>query len=351
MKMKRKSRQDSKLQRFKSALDQTADSVFITDKEGIIEYVNPAFEKMTGFSAKEALGHTPRIIKSGLQDLKYYKKLWSTILSGKTFRTIVVNKRKDGKLFYADHTITPIKNNKGKVTHFVGIWKDITAQVELDKRKDEFIAIASHELKNPLSTTRGYLELLHERLAQIKDEKSMYLLSQIEPQTDKIINLINDFFDANKIKAGKMVIRKINLDLDKLVEKVVEDFKQSSKVKIVIEGKVGKKILADPERIGQVLINLLSNAAKYSSKGAKIIVRLAKTDKQAVVSVQDFGIGIPKSEIKKVFERFYKIDPTERAGFGLGLYIASEIVKGHKGKIWVESKIGKGSTFFFTLPL
>lgn len=113
-------------QKLYKAVESAADSIFIADKDGAIEYVNRAFEKTTGYKKKEALGKTPRIVKSGLQSLEHYKKLWSTILSGKPFRAIVVNRRKNGTLFWADHTITPIKNKRGRVTHFVGIWRDIT---------------------------------------------------------------------------------------------------------------------------------------------------------------------------------------------------------------------------------
>lgn len=337
---------------FKAAVEQTADSVFITDRNGIIQYVNPAFEEMTGFKSEEALGHTPRIIKSGLQSLKHYKKLWSTILSGKTFRTNVVNRRKDGKLFYADHTITPIKDKSGKVTHFVGIWKDITKQVELNKRKDEFMAMASHELKTPVTTIKGYTEFLQKKLTERNDEKNLYFVSQINRQTDKIIGLINDFFDVSKIEAGKLILQKEKVNLGKLVTKAVRDFQNTpNHHKIIKQRQIQVFVNADADRIEQVLMNLLTNAVKFSPRESKIIVDVKCNQKCAIVSVKDFGIGIPKPEIKKIFDRFYQVDEQGQRGFGLGLYISAEIIKRHKGKIGVESEPGKGSTFFFTLLL
>ncbi len=342
---------EKELQMFYSAVEQTADSVFITNKDGVIEYVNPAFEKMTGFSKEEALGNTPRIIKSGLQSREHYKKLWSTILDGKNFRTVVVNRRKDGKLFYADHTITPIKDNKGNVTHFVGIWKDITKQTQFEKRKEEFIATASHELKTPITVIKGYCQLLEKKLSQSKDKENLHFVTQISSQTDKVINLIRDFFDVSKIEAGKLVLSKQEFNLETLVKGIIENFKHSVGThRIVLQGKVGRSLLGDPERIGQALINLLTNAIKYSPSGTKVLVNLTSKKQYALIKIEDFGIGISKPEQKKIFDRFYQANEGGREGFGLGLYITSEIVKKHGGKAWVESEKGKGSAFYITIP-
>lgn len=342
------------LEKFYSAVEQTADAVFFTDINGIIQYVNPAFEQLTGFSKKEVLGKTPRIIKSGLQSAKHYKKLWTTILSGKSFRNVVVNRKKNGELFYADHTITPIKNTDGSITHFVGIWKDITKQKLSEMRKDQFISIAGHELKNPVTNIKLYNQLLQTHFLKKKDKKALYFLTNIDSQTDKLIKLINDLLDIEKIKVGKLSLTKELFRFDHLLNRIILDFQYANdNHEIIKKGESKLKVYADKDRIGQVLINLISNALKYSPFAEKIIVYVEEKDKNIIVGVQDFGIGIEESEKKKIFEPFYRSKSLDGKGFpglGIGLHIAAEIVDLHNGKIWVQSKPEKGSTFYFSLP-
>jgi len=179
----------------------------------------------------------------------------------------------------------------------------------------------------------------------------------MDEQIDRLTNLIITMLDVSKIESGKLIYQKDDVDVDKLIQDTVRDILLSSekKLEIKIIGKTKKIIKADCYRIGQVLSNLLINAIKYSPGSNLIIVR-AKTDKKRVtISVQDFGIGIPKSKINRLFEKFGRLEEeqTDAQGFsnlGLGLYISSEIIKRHKGKIWAESVYNKGSTFYFTLP-
>lgn len=343
-----------KLQTFFSAVEQTQDCIFITDRNGVITYVNPAFEKTTGYSQKEALGKTPQIVKSGLLNGAIYKRLWETILSGSTFRATFTNRRKDGTLFYADHTITPIKDEHGHITHFVGIWKDITERVELEKRKEEFVAIASHELKTPVTIIKAYAQILGEKLTSNKDTKAKYIARQINLESEKINKLVRDLLDTSRIEAGQLVFNKEVFVLNDLVNRTLEDFRHIADQYILVKkGWTKKKVLGDKNRIEQVLINLLSNAIKHSPVGSRIFVHVKPTKNSVTVSVQDSGSGIPKKYHTRIFERFVKIDHKKRGGtssFGLGLYISQKIIKNHKGEIWVESKPGKGATFFFTLP-
>ncbi len=159
------------------ALEQTADAVFITDPKGIIQYVNQAFETMTGFSRTEAIGQTPAIINSGQHNQLFHQNLWKTIKSGQTFRHVVVNKKKSGELFYTDHTISPIFDSNQLLTHFVATWKDISKEIQLQKQKDEFISVVSHELKTPITSLSLYLQRLE---AQLKKSGSP-LVSHFPP--------------------------------------------------------------------------------------------------------------------------------------------------------------------------
>lgn len=345
----------SKLKKFYNAVEQTTDGVFITDINGKIQYINPAFKKITGFTKKEALGKTPRIIKSGLHPLKYYKKLWSTILSGKNFRSTVINKKKNGQLFYADHTVTPVKNERGKITNFLGIWKDTTKQMLIEKRKDEFISIAGHELKNPVAGIKLYTQILEKHFKNKKDKKAIYFLSNLNFQIDKLTSLINGLLDLDKIKEGKLVLNKEIFDFDELVRKIIIDSQYASdKHQIIKKGEVKQKIFGDKYRIGQVLINIISNAIKYSPDKDKIIVTIENKKSNIQVGVKDFGIGIPQKEQKKIFDPYYRTKAVKESrykGLGIGLHVASMIVKHHGGDIWVKSKPQKGSIFYFTLPL
>ncbi len=233
--------------------------------------------------------------------------------------------------------------------------EDITDRKDIDKQKDLFIGIASHELKTPITTMKGYAQILEKRLSQQEDSKDIYLIQNINKQTDRLTNLINDLLNTSKIQAGKLVMVKKKFDLNAVVSKTITDFQFLTEThQIIKEGELQQEVYGDQSRIEQVLTNLITNAIKYSPNAYKVVVRVGSDEKNATLSVQDFGFGIAKSDQAKVFERFYRTSDKEEmnvSGFGLGLYIAAEIIKGHSGKIWIESTTDKGSTFYFTLPM
>lgn len=340
------------LRKFYSAVEQTADSVFMTDVHGNIEYVNPAFEKLTGYKEKEAIGQTPRIVKSGLRDKDYYNNLWKTILSGKTFRNQVINRKKNGEFFHADHTITPLKNKNGQIEHFVGIWKDITEQMEMEKRREEFISIASHELKTPLSNIAVIAQVIKKLHKDASPEHLKYI-GRLDNQVKRLSDIVNDLLDVSKLQSGSLDIKKEVFSLSLLSKEIAENFEALGKHKIIVKTMVMKKVYADRERINQVITNLVSNAIKYSPEGKKIIITIEGSSKCFKVSVKDYGMGISKEHINNIFERFYRGHAKNLKAFpglGMGLYISKQIVEKHNGKIWAKSKVGKGSTFYFTLP-
>ncbi|HEX6109320.1 MAG TPA: HAMP domain-containing sensor histidine kinase [Ktedonobacteraceae bacterium] len=225
---------------------------------------------------------------------------------------------------------------------------------DLEQRKDEFISMAGHELKTPLTSLQGYTELLHMKFAQQGNQEALLYLSKMATQIDKLSKLIADLLDISKIQAGKVAFAEEAVDLDALVHEVVEHLQQTtSQHQISIEGRAQREIVGDKERLGQVLINLITNAIRYSPRAERIIVHLTHTPDTLTVSVQDFGIGIPKAHQVKVFERFYRVySDQDRTypGLGIGLYIAHQIIERHGGKMWVESVEGQGSTFSFSLP-
>jgi PAS domain S-box-containing protein len=222
----------------------------------------------------------------------------------------------------------------------------------LNEKKDEFIGLASHELKTPLTSITGYLQIL-DRLKT--DEQSGRFVDKTIKQVRKLSGLVNDLLDVSKIEAGKLEMRKAKFDLMEIINDVIELMQQTNdKYTISLERTMDAYLVyADSQRIEQVVINLLSNAIKYSKGSNKIIVRVNKVEKNVTVSIQDFGIGIPSNKLQHVFSRFYRVEDlsTHISGLGIGLYLCYEIITRHNGKIWAESELGNGSTFHFSLPL
>lgn len=230
------------------------------------------------------------------------------------------------------------------------------ARNQLDKRKDEFLGVASHEMRTPLTSIKTFTQLLQKHAFKQKDEHSLLFLSKIDQQLNRITDLITDLLDISRINTGKIDYKDETFYLNELVREIIEEQQLTTKKHIVIlENNVKKKIFGDKYRIGQVLTNLLTNAIKFSPHADKIIVKMSHDDEKVTVSVQDFGVGITQKEQEHIFGRFYQGNGVKRerfpGGLGLGLYISADIIKRHSGKIWVESQFGKGSTFFFTLPV
>lgn len=221
--------------------------------------------------------------------------------------------------------------------------------------KDEFISMAGHELKTPLTSLLGYTELLQLKFARSGDQEALRTLSKMAMLIHRLTRLVEDLLDLSKIRAGNLTFAEETVDVDALVGDVVESLQLSgAQHRIDIEGSAQGAITGDRERLGQVVSNLLTNAMKYSPHAGRVLVRLARSPATLTVSVQDFGIGIPKAYQEKIFECFYRV-PSERGrtypGLGMGLFIAQQIVEHHGGKMRVESVEGQGSTFSFTLPV
>lgn len=226
---------------------------------------------------------------------------------------------------------------------------DITERKELEQQKDEFLNIASHELKTPLTSIKAFSQILKKRL--YKDKESNYFAEQIDNHTDKLTILVSDLMDVGKISAGRLQIKMDPLNINALVDKIIEDFRiTTDSHEFIKHGGTSKKVMADEDRLTQVLVNLLSNAIKYSPNADKVMINITEKEKKVIVSVQDFGIGIAESFIPRVFERYFRAKD-DKKGFGLGLFISREIIKQHKGKMWAESQENKGSTFYFSLPI
>lgn len=224
-----------------------------------------------------------------------------------------------------------------------------------ESRKDEFISIAAHELKTPLTSIQGYMQLLRQLPHRDQDKKALLYLERASIQVDNLTKLVRDFLDASKVPIGKLQLSRENFEIDEMIKEVTLDAASFIRGReIHVTNLCGKKVFADRFRISQVLMNLLSNAAKFSRQRQRINVSVQSDSNYVTVAVKDVGVGIAKSDINLIFERFFQVD-VEHAqgdrGLGLGLYISKEIISRHGCKIWVESEAGKGSTFFFSLPI
>lgn len=263
--------------------------------------------------------------------------------------------RNNTSVAYIRMNATPILNKNNRVTSAVAVFDNITALKEIERLKDEFISIMSHELKAPMTSLKGYAGIIKRQTKKYQDDRLRYYIQKIEDQTSNMSGLINDILDLSRIQTGKMSIHKENFDIRQLIQDTIEAFSQTTRIHTIhFENTQTITVHADRFRIYQVLSNLISNAIKYSPNGGKILVNLTKNRNSIVVSVTDQGIGLTDDQAKRVFDKLYQAaTPKGRRfpGLGMGLYISKEIVSMHKGKIWVVSERNKGSTFYFSLPL
>ena len=262
----------------------------------------------------------------------------------------------NGKEKWLVSTSRPVLDNAKKIVFVITIINDITEEKLAQQRKDEFVSMASHELKTPLTSVKAFTQIM-EKMAEAKNFGNMTkYLQKMDTQIVHITRLIEDLLNLPYINKGIIAYQGEYFDLDALVREIAETFRLTAEgYKIILEGRADKQIFGDKERIGQVIINLLTNAVKYSSPGSKIIIKTqAEGHKEVRFSVTDFGIGIPKKDQEKIFTRFYRVKRKNShnfPGLGVGLYISSEIIKRHRGNIGVDSENNKGSTFYFTLPI
>ena len=271
-------------------------------------------------------------------------------LAGETITKVVAFRGR-----WLETTYNPLRDEQGTITGMVAISMDITERKQLEQLKDEFLGVASHELKTPVTSIKGYTQLLERRFRNDGDERSAGLLQKMNVQLQKLTLLIEDLLDVTRLESGKLLFRYSSFDYNELLDEIVEETQRTTTRHTIIKQLAPTVTLsADRDRIGQVLSNLLTNAIKYSPQADTIIVRTVQTDDAIVTSVRDFGIGIAAEKQQHIFERFFRVEGETLAtypGLGLGLYIAAEFVRRHHGSIWVESEEGKGTTFSFSLPL
>ncbi|MBZ5569280.1 MAG: response regulator [Acidobacteriia bacterium] len=357
-----------------TALESAANAIVITDPNGTIQWVNPAFTLLTGYSLEEVAGKNPRILKSGEHDAAFYKNLWNTIREGKNWTGEITNRKKDGNLYIDQTTIAPVVSAGGEITNFVAIKQDATHRKRMEaemisskelaeaanRAKSEFLANMSHELRTPLNGILGMLELALD--TELNSEQREFL-SLGKSSADSLLSLINDILDFSKIEAGRLEFESIEFDIRNTLETALKVLaprahEKGLELNCHVPTEVPAMLVGDPGRLRQVIVNLVGNAIKFTEVGEVTVdVALQSSENHSAVlyvTVTDTGIGIPAERQQLIFDAFAQGDgsTTRRyGGSGLGLTVSRRLVEMFQGRLWLESAVGKGSTFHFTVQV
>jgi signal transduction histidine kinase/DNA-binding response OmpR family regulator len=390
-----------------------ADGIIVTNKKGKLLHLSSSAEKMLGIEKSEVIGRSisiPRLLGQKTPPLKSLLVCWKTrdckflecpvhgqndsrcwtslgtFCGGKTQKTFQdkLNCCPDCEIYQVNSEIlkeplralveevtiekptkkvfkvktSPALDKEGNLLGYVRTIHDITLEKEVDLMKSEFISTVSHEFRIPLTSIKGYIDLILEGDAGDINETQQEFLAIVKKNSDRLINLINDFLDISRIESGRIQFKMVSLNIGEVIEEVITSFRELMERKgmilnlSILEGL--SQVRADRDRIIQVLNNLVSNAIKYTDAGGKITIAVRQDGNHLVISVSDTGAGISPEDQRNLFDKFYRVDSTltqEIGGSGLGLSICKTIVEKHDGDIWVNSEVGKGSTFSFSLPV
>lgn len=350
----RKKIQESE-KKYRDLADSMPQYVWTCDKSGKITYMNDSWYKQMGFSKDEDASEAIRKI---IRPEVYSNiiKIWEeSVKTGKPFEVeyeFMDPQNPDTYRWFLGRAVANF-DEKGEIKQWIGTFTDIDDFKQLQTQKDNFLGIASHELKTPLTSLKLYTQFIEQNLNKQNDTKNADVARRMNLQIDKLTELVNDLLDVTKIQNGKIQLNESEFDFDQVVEEVIAEQQMTARHRILFnKHKIGN-ITADRHRISQVMSNLISNAVKYSPDADEIVVSTELYDNIIKFCVKDFGIGIPEDKQQKVFEQYYRVSGTKEhtfPGLGLGLYISSEIIKRTGGKIYVHSIEGEGSEFCFEIP-
>lgn len=347
-------------------LQGVADGIIVYDRNSRIVYANEAAARMTDYTSVQDLQQARpleptrrfEITDEQGKPLPLDQLTHKRVLAGeREAQAIIGYTRKVGGQPERWSLVksSPVYDTQGEVLFIITITHDITERVQVERRKDEFISMASHELKTPVTSLKGFTYVLQRRLRKQGDQQGLHYLERMDTQLDKLTRLVSDLLDISRMQTGKLDFQQTTFDLDTFIAETVENVQAATSThRIAVEGKVQAQIFGDRDRLAQVIVNLLTNAVKYSPQADRVMVHLAREQACAIVRVQDFGIGIAQAHQQRIFERFYQVtDPQEKTypGLGIGLHISKTIIERHQGRIEVESQKGQGATFSVFLPI
>ncbi|MFL1894958.1 ATP-binding protein [Aquimarina sp. 2-A2] len=347
--------------KFRQMIDLLPDKIISANPTGEIIYYNKSWQEYTGLSLKKLQnkGWTKIIHPDDKEE--FFKKLNVAYATGEGQEMELRFLNKSGKYKWHLYRAVAIHDETGNIKTWLSTCTEIHRVKEEQRRKEEFLKMVSHELKTPVTSIKGYVQLLLSMInanqefpeALVPVQRS---LKRIDSQVSRLTRLISEMLDLSRVENSKLELKKTHFSLNELIYETVEDIRFSSDLsEVEFHDSFEMEVLADRDRVGQVLINLITNAIKYAPKSQLIEIAIYKKDENyGAISVKDYGIGIPKKDLSKIFDRFYRVEGENEetfSGFGIGLFLVKEIIDRHGGTIDVESKKGKGSKFTFTLPL
>ena len=339
--------------RFRLLADSMPQQIWTGDTAGNLNYFNEAVYQFSGLSFDD-------IQKNGWLQIVHpddkeanITRWMHSIKTGEDFFMEHRFKNHAGEYRWQLSRAKPKKNNEGKIQLWVGTSTDIHEQKMKEEKKDEFLSIASHEIKTPLTTAKAYLQMLQMQLDESHGQAKVFA-KKANDSVDRLHYLITELLDVSKIQHGKLNYNFSSFNFNDLIDNTVEDLQYTSpNHHIVKTGRIQHEVNGDKNRLQQVVINLLSNAIKYSPDSKEVYVTIEEKAGDVKVSIKDQGIGMSKHHLKKIFDRYYRVEEhaIQFQGLGIGLFISYEIIQRHNGKLWAESEPGKGSTFYLTLPV
>lgn len=352
------------------AVEQNPAIIVITDVNGKIQYVNPKFTEITGYTFEEAYEQKPNLLKSGIYTTEFYEDLWGTILAGNIWQKEIMNKKKDGTFYWENVLISPILDEENNIVNFIKIGEDVTEKKKIieevifakqqaeesERLKTAFLQNMSHEIRTPLNGIIGFANLLNQKDLSTKDIYEF--TSIIQTSSKRLLEIVNNVLDMSKIQTGQIKINETTFSLNSLFHTMFSLFQliaEEKGIKLKFSTYLAdtlSRIISDETKVHQILSNLINNAIKFTKKGE---VEFGYEIKGQYIQfyVKDTGIGIPPEMQEKIFERFVQAEmgvTREFEGAGLGLSICKGLVELLGGKIWLVSELNKGTTFYFTLP-
>lgn len=343
---------------YKLSMDNAFAHIVITDKNGIILYANKAAEEITNYNKNEIIGNTPALWGKQMSP-SFYENFWKTIKKEKkNFAGEITNKRKNGEIYQAEIRVSPVLDNNGEVEFFVALERDITKEKQIEKAKTEFISLAAHQLKTPLTTISLTSEILLMGIDGDMSKENKKHLKNIFMEVKYMTQMIEIFLNISRVEMGKFPIETEEISLSYILDKTLQKILPLMKDKKISLKKDYKKNLPilnfDKKVMNIILENLLSNAIKYSPKNSEIILAVEEKINNLIIKVTDNGIGIPEHEQSKIFTKMFRADNVssiKSEGSGLGLYLVKNLAEQSGYSVSFISKENKGTTFMLFIPL
>lgn len=353
-----KEQQQASLERLSLHIENTPLGFIEWNDQGLAISWSKRAEEILGWTGKDFIESPENWFNQAYEeDASWVSKIIHQLISGEVDRNKIQHRNvtKDGRIIWCEWFNSVLKDKNGKVKTIMSLVQDITEQKQLERQKDDFLSMASHELKTPVTTIKAYGQIAESMLEENGDEATLSVIKRMGAQINKLTALIGNLLDFTRIQIGKLLYNNTFFDFNELVKEVSIDMQKTSYThEIKYEAGTGVQVFGDKDKLAQVMNNLISNAIKYSPAADRVVISTEPKKNGIELYVQDFGIGISAENHQNIFQQFYRVTgdaPSTFPGLGIGLFICSEIIARHRGRIWVDSVPGKGSVFHTWLPL